>query len=345
MGVNKLIKGIIILGTCTVVIAGKCSASKPDAGIDVQGYAVTASVFEEEMHVGTSTDSRPAVSAYIAPASIPAYSGSPYITINNNIPNFTDAEITATTFENYPVLDSLGRCGACTACVGKEIMPTEDREPIGAVKPTGWRQDKYPGIVDSDPPYLYNRCHLLGFQLTAENANERNLITGTRYMNVEGMLPFENMVADYVKSTGNHVMYRVTPVFVGNNLLASGVEMEARSVEDGGKGVCFHVYVYNVQPGIAIDYATGANTLVNDASVVRTDSHTQAAEQPSSATGQDSVAVPSEYSYVLNKNTHVFHYPYCKSVSDMKEKNKEYSSLSRDEIMGMGYKSCGSCHP
>lgn len=189
---------------------------------------------------------------------IPEYSGEPYTVLNNNIPYFTKEELTEESFEFYSELDSFGRCGVTMACIGKDIMPTEERGAIGMIKPTGWKLKKY-DIVDGK--YIYNRCHLIGYQLTGENANEKNLITGTRYLNVEGMLPFENEVADYIKKTGNHVMYRVTPIFDGNNLVASGVQMEAYSVEDNGEGICYHVYVYNVQPGIEIDYATGENWL------------------------------------------------------------------------------------
>lgn len=185
---------------------------------------------------------------------IPEYKGSPYLVINNNIPFFEDSELTKESFENYSQLDSLGRCGVCVASIGKDLMPTEARGEIGSVKPTGWQTAKYDNV---DGKYLYNRCHLIGFQLTAENANKQNLITGTRYLNVSGMLPFENMVADYIKETNNHVYYRVTPVFEGNNLVANGVLMEAKSVEDNGEGILYNVYCYNVQPGIVIDYATG----------------------------------------------------------------------------------------
>ena len=187
---------------------------------------------------------------------IPAYSGQAYIAVNDNQPFFTQDELTTQAFETYSELDSLGRCGVAEACVGVDLMPTEERESISKVKPTGWVQHQYDFV---DGGSLYNRCHLIGFQLTGENANEKNLITGTRYMNVEGMLPFENQVADYVASTGNHVLYRVTPAFVDTELVARGVEMEAYSVEDQGRGVCFHVYCYNVQPGVEIDYATGEN--------------------------------------------------------------------------------------
>lgn len=194
----------------------------------------------------------------IALSELPEYSGELYVEINGNEPDFPKEEWTEESFEQYAELDGLGRCGTAYASVGTDLMPTEKRGSIGQVKPTGWQTVKY-DIVDGK--YLYNRCHLIGYQLSGENANEKNLITGTRYMNVEGMLPFENMVADYVKETGNHVLYRVTPVFEGDNLLADGVQMEAFSVEDEGDGISFHVYVYNVQPGIEIDYATGESSL------------------------------------------------------------------------------------
>lgn len=194
----------------------------------------------------------------IALSELPEYSGEPYIEINGNEPDFPKEEWAEESFEQYAELDSLGRCGTAYACVGTDLMPAEKRGSIGQVKPTGWQTVKY-DIVDGK--YLYNRCHLIGYQLSGENANEKNLITGTRYMNVEGMLPFENMVADYVKETGNHVLYRVTPIFEGDDLLADGVQMEAFSVEDEGEGIAFNVYVYNVQPGIEIDHATGESFL------------------------------------------------------------------------------------
>ena len=189
---------------------------------------------------------------------IPEFSGDAYIAINDNIPFFVEEEYTTESYEYYSELDELGRCGVTMACIGIDIMPTEDRGNIGSVKPSGWQSVKY-DIVDGK--YLYNRCHLIGFQLAGENANKQNLITGTRYLNIEGMLPFENLVADYVKETENHVLYRVTPIFEGDNLVAHGVVMEGWSVEDDGDGVCFCVYAYNAQPGITIDYATGDSTL------------------------------------------------------------------------------------
>ncbi len=185
----------------------------------------------------------------------------PYVVVNDNIPYFSEKELELAedSYETYSELDELGRCGVCMASVSIDTMPTEDRSSIGHIKPTGWQTVKYNGIVDGN--YLYNRCHLIGFQLTGENANEKNLITGTRYMNVEGMLPFENDIAYYVEETGNHVLYRVTPVFDGMNLLASGVLMEAYSVEDDGMGIKFNVFCYNIQPGISIDYTDGNSSL------------------------------------------------------------------------------------
>lgn len=194
-------------------------------------------------------------------ANIPEYAGEPYVVIENNQPSFTQEELTAEAYEYYSDLDYLGRCGVTEACVGQELMPTESRGDISSVKPTGWVQNQYDFV---DGKSLYNRCHLIGFQLAGENANECNLITGTRYMNVDGMLPFENLVADYVKETDNHVLYRVTPAFQGADLVARGVQMEAYSVEDNGDGVCFNVFCYNVQPGVEIDYATGENWLAED---------------------------------------------------------------------------------
>ena len=189
---------------------------------------------------------------------IPDVSPDAYVVVNDNVPEFTEEDITSKAYEFYSELDSLNRCGYAMACVGRELMPTEERGSIGQVKPSGWHTVKYDFV---DGKYLYNRCHLIGFQLTGENANEKNLITGTRYMNVEGMLPFENMVADFVKETGEHVLYRVTPVFEDDDLVAKGVQMEALSVEDNGESISFNVFVYNKQPGVTIDYATGESKL------------------------------------------------------------------------------------
>lgn len=269
-------------------------------------------------------------------ASVPAYSGSPYVAVNGNTPYFDVPEDTAS-FEYYSDLDSLGRCQAAWACIGQDLMPTEQRESISSIYPTGWVNNSYDFV---DGGYVYNRCHLIGFQLTGENANEKNLITGTRTMNVKGMLPFENMTADYIKETGNHVWYRVTPVFEGENLVASGVLMEAMSVEDEGDGILFCVWCYNEEPGVRIDYSTGENWEEGRAEIP---------EVPAvaSADSEDSAVTVSEetMTYVVNTNTNRFHFPECSSVSDMKEKNRWDYTGTRQWLIDNGYKPCGRCSP
>lgn len=253
---------------------------------------------------------------------IPDFLGSPYVAINDNQPLFSKEDYTTKAFESYSKLDELGRCGVTYACIGKEIMPTEERGSIGQVKPTGWVTAKYDFV---DGKYLYNRCHLIGFQLTGENANTSNLITGTRYLNVQGMLPFENMVADYIKETENHVLYRVTPIFDGDNLVASGVQMEAWSVEDEGEGICFNVYCYNVQPGVKIDYATGKSTLDEDY------------KEPQS----DEV---NSSQFVLNTSSKKIHKPTCSGATGMSEKNKKtVSGTELKQYLNQGYEYCGTC--
>ena len=277
-------------------------------------------------------------SSMVSMDELPAYSDSAYVEIDGNQPSFTDADKQETeAFEEYSDLDYLGRCGTAYANVGQELMPAdgEKRGSIGQVKPTGWHTVKYDCV---DGKYLYNRCHLIGWQLTAENANKQNLITGTRYLNIEGMLPFENMAADYVKETGNHVLYRVTPVFEGSNLVASGVLMEAESVEDKGEGILCCVYVYNVQPGININYATG------DSSASGTN-QTAVTEQATQAVTQAASQQTSTESYILNTNTKKFHRPSCSSVKQMKESNKKSSSESRDALIAAGYDPCKKCNP
>lgn len=280
---------------------------------------------------------------------IPAYSGTPYTEVNGNQPYFTEADLTTQSFETYSELDSLGRCGVAYANVGQDLMPTEPRGEIGSVRPTGWHLVKYDNV---DEKYLYNRCHLIAYMLTAENANPQNLITGTKYLNTRGMLPFETKVADYVKSTGNHVLYRVTPVFEGDNLLANGVLMEAYSVEDAGEGICFCIFAYNVQPGIGIDYATGDNwaedstvppentdPIAQEATAPQPDNTTQIIQE-SSAPHQT-----QETTYVLNTGTMRFHDPSCTSVGEMKEKNKQIYTGNREDIIQMGYVPCKQCNP
>ena len=256
---------------------------------------------------------------------VPAYSGEPYVVLNGNDPDFPEADRTANSFESYSPLDELGRCGTAYANVGEDLMPTEERGSIGQVQPSGWHTVRYDCV---DGQYLYNRCHLIGYQLTGENANEENLITGTRYLNVEGMLPFEDQVAEYVEKTGCHVLYRVTPVYQGDNLLASGVVMEAESVEDDGAGVRFCVYVYNVQPGVEIDYATGESWLAEEEPPAET------------ATGQ-----AEGQHYVLNTRSMKFHLPECSGVATMSQNNRRDYTGSRQALLDQGYSPCGTCNP
>lgn len=237
-----------------------------------------------------TTDELTVSSVEVSLSDIPAYSGKAYVEVNGNVPYFNDSELITTSFENYSSLDSLGRCSIAYANICKEIMPTEERGSIGSVKPTGWQTVKY-DIVDGK--YLYNRCHLIGFQLAGENANTKNLITGTRYMNVDGMLPFENMVADYVKETNNHVLYRVTPVYDGNNLVASGVLMEAKSVEDNGDGILFNVYCYNNQPGVSINYADGSSQLDGSVTASTTEKPATTTKPSSESTSNEQVTTPA----------------------------------------------------
>lgn len=282
---------------------------------------------------------------------IPEYTGSPYIEIDNNRPSFSDKDLTGEPFEHYSDLDELGRCGTAFANVGPETLPQEERGPIGEVHPSGWQVANYHDLIEGN--YLYNRCHLIAFSLTGENANEKNLITGTRYLNTEGMQPFELKVLDYVRASGNHVLYRVTPVFEGDNLVASGVEMEALSLEDRGAGISFHIYAYNVQPGVIIDYRTGDNKLDPDYDRQERDEENyvsaegktgQKANTESSSEGT-SEADDQEGTFILNTNTHRFHSPTCDSVADMKEKNKVVSTESREKIIEEGYQPCGRCKP
>ncbi|MDY3747986.1 MAG: DNA/RNA non-specific endonuclease [Lachnospiraceae bacterium] len=255
-------------------------------------------------------------------SNIPAYTGEPYVVVNDNVPFFKESEKTTQSYEQYSELDSLGRCGIAMANIGQDLMPTDKRGDISQVKPTGWQSVQYDNVNGKS---LYNRCHLIGFQLAGENANEKNLITGTRYMNVEGMLPFENMVADYVKETDGHVLYRVTPIFEGDNLVASGVLMEAESVEDDGEGILFNVYVYNVQPGIVIDYATGDSYL-----------------ESSKTASDNSEAVKT---YILNTNSKKFHDPSCSGAKTIKDSNRQTYEGSREDLINQGYEPCGKCRP
>ena len=249
---------------------------------------------------------------------VPAYGDKPYIEVNGNIPFFTDNQYTTRSYEYYSQLDQLGRCGTVVASIGRDLMPTEDRESISSVRPTGWHSASYPEVGVTS---LYNRSHLIAFQLTGENANKENLITGTQYMNQTVMTRFENMVADYITETGNHVLYRVTPIFTGNNLVADGVLMEGWSVEDNGDGICFCVYLYNVQPGVEIDYATGKSQYVG-------------IDMPEDAPN-----------YILNTNTKKFHKPTCSNAATISDKNRKEHFGSREELIEEGYKPGGCCNP
>lgn len=302
--------------------------------------------------------------SYVSLDAIPAYDGKAYVAVNNNEPFFTDSDMTTTAFENYSDLDSLGRCGVAYANICKEIMPTEERGKIGMIKPSGWHTVKYDVIKDR---YLYNRCHLIGYQLAGENANPKNLITGTRYLNVEGMLPFENLVADYVNNTGNHVLYRVTPMFSGGNLVANGVLIEAKSVEDNGGGILFNVYCYNVQPGVGINYENGdswldgttpqeqsaqTDTPQNEGSQSSVGSGAGGSGSSSSTTGNvssgsDSSAAENSVSDSSNSETMVhitatgkkYHHAGCRTLK------KSDTEVTLDEAKSMGLSPCGICNP
>ena len=301
---------------------------------------------------------------------VPPYSGTAYADINGDVPFFTEEEMTSEAFHEYWPLDELGRCTGAYACVGPETLPRQKRGDISEVKPTGWNTNRY---SDIDGEMLFNRCHLIGHMLTGQDANDRNLVTGTRYMNTEGMLPFEESVRMYVEGTGHHVMYRVRPYFEGNNLVCSGVLMEARSVED--PLVQFCAFCYNVQPGFEIDYATGDNrraepardegtqaeeireeetqddeihSIIADPDILEEADARQAAEETDAGEAAEKVLredPAGEIRYILNTNTRKFHMPYCSSVQDIKDKNKLESAEERESLIGQGYTPCKLCSP
>ena len=280
---------------------------------------------------------------------VPEFSGEPYVVLAGGQPDFSEEDLTTDTFETYSPLDALGRCGVAYANVCPEIMPTEERGEIGMVKPSGWHTVKYDCV---DGKYLYNRCHLIGYQLAGENANECNLITGTRYLNVKGMLPFEDQVADYVRETGNHVLYRVTPVYDGMDLVAKGVQMEAMSVEDRGAGVCFNVYVYNAQPGVTIDYATGESWLTEEVPAEEETLQTTpeenrllSLEEGGEKTGGTTPEEPEGESYILNNRSMRFHLPSCSGAADIKESNRAAYTGDRENLIAQAYVPCGQCKP
>lgn len=340
----------------------------------ISAAALSVSVFSACTKGQSSVSSTESAASAVteAPAeedAISSYSTA-FCIVNNNKPFFFESEITAEPYQRYSELDSLGRCGAAMAVIGKETMPTEERGKIGNIRPTGWHMAKY-DIVEGK--YLYNRCHLIGYQLSGENDNRQNLITGTRFMNVVGMLPFENKVTDFVTATGLHVLYRATPKFDKDNLLADGVLLEARSVEDGGAGLGFCVFCYNIQPGITIDYMTGDSKLYDgtpilppeeehtessdtDSSIpeLPAETETQPAdtEQPSTVLPEDSAADSSKVAndeekreYIVNKGTRRFHLPECPSCEEIKEKNKYAFFGTKQELMENGYLPCQRCNP
>lgn len=317
---------LLILSVCLTSCGNQ---GQTDSGKDSNIQSGTKVAAEDHSAEEKGSDSE----SYVTVDDVPAYSGEPYVEVNDNQPEFTEEELTTVSYEEYSELDELGRCQSAEACIGQDLMPTETRESISSVKPTGWKNKSYDTV---DGGYVYNRCHLIGFQLTGENANEENLITGTRYMNVEGMLPFEDEVAAYIKETDNHVMYRVTPVFEGDDLVASGVQMQAESVEDDGVGISFNVYVYNVQPYVVIDYKTGENWEGDEIA------------EPEGKWADGTEAEPSdtkEQMYILNKNTKKFHKPECSGAKKIKAKNKGEYTGSRQTLIDEGYEPCGNCNP
>lgn len=310
--------------------AGTIADSNINSNSSPSDSSSTDAASAQQTDPGTQSETDGAVPVDLS--SIPAFSGDAYVVINNNQPHFSAADLTTTAYESYSELDNLGRCGTAIASCGKEIMPAEgeERGSISNIDPSGWKQAKYSGISGG---YLWNRCHLIGWQLSAENANRKNLITGTRYMNTSGMLPFENMVADYIKETGNHVAYRVTPIYEGNNLVCSGVQMEAYSIEDQGGSICFNVYCYNVQPGITIHYATG------DSSGPSTSN--EAAEPAGSSTeasNTDNHSETNEEMVWISKSGSKYHNnPNCSNM-------KNPTQLTIEDAKQRGYEPCKKCY-
>lgn len=353
-------------------------ASTDLSGTEGAGHAAGAVVASEDSSgalgskdtadAGKPQDELVNNNSYVSLDAIPAYDGKAYVAVNNNEPFFMDSDMTTTAFENYSDLDSLGRCGVAYANICKDIMPTEERGKIGMIKPSGWHTVKYDVIKDR---YLYNRCHLVGYQLAGENANPKNLITGTRYLNVEGMLPFENLVADYVNNTGNHVLYRVTPMFSGSNLVANGVLIEAKSVEDNGGGILFNVYCYNVQPGVGINYENGDSWLDgttpqeqsaqtgaaqnggsqssdgSQAGASAGDTGSSGSITGSAASGSDTSPAENSVSDSSNSKTMVhitatgkkYHRAGCRTLK------KSDTEVTLDEAKSMGLSPCGICNP
>ena len=314
----------VFLTGCQNPFAGLLGRDRREEHFTAKADSPSAASHTAEQTAGTEENTVPGQDAssdyfdYIYP-SLPGYSGTPWVEVSDGKARFTEDEITDSAFEEYFPLDALGRCTEALACLGRELMPTEKRGDIHEVRPTGWQSVIYDFV---DGGSLYNRCHLIGFQLSGENANVRNLITGTRYLNTQGMLPFENMVADYIKETDGLVMYRVIPYFAGNDLVCRGIFMEGYSVPDNGDEINFFVFCYNVQPGVVIDYSDGSNMLATAAGVT----------EPAGT-------------YILNRHTGKFHLPSCKGAADISEKNRQVFEGSRTELIEHGYKPCNDCRP
>lgn len=348
---------LVLFSTCILLCIGAFSSCS-----EIATYVEDAHVASQA--IGSIENSKEAIN-YDATeflATIPDWQGFAFSYVDDNEPDFENDEIWTSTQESLDPLDYLGRCGTANSCIGQDGMPTEPRGDISSIEPTGWHYDKY-DFVEGEA--LFNRCHLIGHQLSGDDAIPRNLITGTSYMNRDGMLQFENAIASYVKETGNHVMYRVTPIFKGEELISRGVHMEAMSVEDDGDGLSFNVFCYNVQPGIDIDYKTGDNKLSEDTTILenynagkylmvantqgivpsaeeQNDGSIENAAEGESDTGESK---PQTITYVLNTNTHRFHFSDCRSVKDIKDKNKSIEETTRENLVERGFKPCGNCKP
>ncbi len=322
---------------------GGCSAPAQEGSSGAGGQQAAAGQTQARSAPAASdVAASPSPSAAFSYADVPEFTGAASVELNGNVPYFTADEVEYARanpgYESYGEQDGLARCTACSASVGVETMPAagEERGEIGQVKPTGWHTVKYDSV---EGRYLYNRCHLIGWQLTDENANIDNLITGTRFMNVDGMLPYENEVASYVRSTGNHVLYRVTPCFEGDELVARGVLMEAYSVADSGAGLSFCVWAYNAQPGIRIDYADGNSEQMASLPAAGK------SEASASASAGEEAETPQVRSYVLNTSSKKFHLPSCDSAAKISDANKSERDAAREELIAEGYEPCGRCNP
>lgn len=332
---KKTLKRVLTLAACTVVSFGGVICQQltyeNEITLSENEYYHNAEVTVYTSNAKETDNKKKLTYDCFSLSDVPAYSRKAYTEVNNNVPFFYKSELSTESFEKYSEMDRLGRCGSAFACIGKDIMPTDECGTIGNIKPTGWHTVKYDNV---EGKYLYNRCHLIGYQLSGENANENNLITGTRYLNVEGMKRFEDKTANYVNETGNHVLYRVTPMFTGNDLLAKGVLMEGYSVEDNGSGVCFNVFCYNVQPGIKLFYSNG-----------NSEKNVSVSEKKEQVPSNTKNVGTHNKTYILNTNTKKFHIPSCSSVKQIREKNKKTYTGNRKDVISQGYSPCKKCDP